>query len=185
MKWEEFQNYWNCHISQEKFIDIRFIIKLAIQKLKISSNRLLAASRPIRPFLIDLALSTTKGCSLYYKWLRRKAILSNKIIKRERKWHGELGTIYSIDFWNKTWYFCASICIDNRLLWLQYQIVRNSLQTNYIVSHFIRNVSAKCHYCQDSNSNELISHLFYSCNVVKLLLDEVSAFFIDYNFVYA
>ena len=50
MQWEELKNYWNCDISQEKFIDIRFIIKLAIQKLKISSNRLLAANRPIRPF---------------------------------------------------------------------------------------------------------------------------------------
>ena len=180
MEWEEFKNYWNCNISREKFIDIRFILKLAIQKLKISSNKLLAANRPFRPFLIDLAMSTKKGCSLYYKWLRRKAILTNKIVKRERKWHEELGTVYSLDFWNKTRHFCASICIDNRLLWLQYQIVRNSLQTNYIVSHFMRNVSSRCHYCQDSN--ELISHLFYSCNVVKHFLDEVSTFFMGFNF---
>ena len=72
---------------------------------------------------------------------------------------------------------CASINFDNQLWWLQYQIVRNSLQTNYIVSHFKPNVSPTCTYCRnldnlDWNPNNLekISHLFWTCvNVCKFL----------------
>ena len=112
--------------------------------------------------------------------LRKKSILSNKIGKRQYKWHGELGEVYSLDFWNSARNFCAKIIIDNKLLWLQYQIVRNSLQTNYIVSHFVRNVSPLCEYCQESN--ELVSHLFWFCNVARLFLQEVTYYFDQFNF---
>ena len=112
--------------------------------------------------------------------LRNKSILSNKICKRENKWHGELGAIYSVDFWNSTRKLYAKINIDNRLLWLQFQIVRNSLQTNYIVSHFMRNVSPLCDYCQESN--ELVSHLYWLCNIVRIFLQEVTSYFEQFNF---
>ena len=182
MDWNQFCEHWGCDISQEKLTDIRYIIKLSIQKLKISNNRLNGANRPMRPFLIDLALSANSGCSLYYKWLRKKAILSNKLEKRENKWHKELGTVYSLDFWNSSRKHCASINIDNKLLWLQFQIVRNSLQTNYIVSHFNGNVSPLCEYCLQSN--ELVSHLFWLCFFVQQFLREVTDYLQQFGFLF-
>ena len=59
-------------------------------------------------------------------------------------------------------------------LWLQYQITRNSLQTNYIVSHFQRNVTRSCQYCQ--NSDELISHIFWSCIKITDFLQQVISY---------
>ena len=90
--------------------------------------------------MIDIALSSNKGCGRYYQLLRKKAILNNKIHKRESKWHQELGTHFSIDFWNNARRFYTDIKIDNKLKWLQFQTVRKSLQTNYIVGHFMNNV---------------------------------------------
>ena len=55
-------------------------------------------------------------------------------------WHQELGTHFSIDFWNNARRFYTDIKIDNKLKWLQFQTVRKSLQTNYIVGHFMNNV---------------------------------------------
>ena len=144
LQWQDFCKLFNCNISEEKYIDIRYILKLAVQKLKISSNRLIPANKPIKPFLIDLALMCNKGCSTYYKILRKKAVLSSRIYLRENKWHTELGSSFSVDFWNKIRTLCSKIYIDNKLLWLQYQINRNSLQTNYIVRHFQRNVTRYC-----------------------------------------
>ena len=66
------------------------------------------------------------------------------------------------------------------MAWLQFQIVRNSLQTNYIVSHFMRNVSPLCDYCQESN--ELVSHLYWFCNIVRIFLQEVTSYFEQFNF---
>ena len=62
------------------------------------------------------------------------------------------------------------------LKWLQYQIVRNCLQTNAIVSKFMRHVPKTCSYCQGPDSVELISHLFWSCPVVSNFLNDVFTF---------
>ena len=57
--------------------------------------------------------------------------------------------------------------------WLQYQILRNSLQTNVIVSKFKRDVSKFCTYCPNTDSLELISHLFWNCHIVTDFLNAV------------
>ena len=104
----------------------------------------------------------------------KSRVLSNKIAKREQKWHRELNTLFSISFWEKARKLCASICHENPIKWLQYQIVRNSLQTNLIVSHFIENVNQECHFCQ--LYAESISHLFWLCSIVGSFLEGVFVF---------
>ena len=100
--------------------------------------------------------------------------LSNNMTLREQKWHAELNTTFSIIFWEKTRRLCASINFENPLKWLQFQIVRNSLQTNYIVSHFIRSVNPECFYC--GLSSETISHLYWFCPIVSDFLKEIFPF---------
>ena len=175
----EFCERHGSNISEEKYIEIRYVIKLAIQKLKISINRLYPAYYPQKPFLIDLVLLSNKGCQPYYSLLRKKFTLSNNIYKRENKWHEELGSIFSVGFWNSTRKLCSCIDFDNKLKWLQYQVIRNSLQTNFIVSHFKANISSKCGYCQESD--ELISHIFWTCRVVKTFFAEIIAYFAGIN----
>ena len=176
MEYDDFKTRFGIDISQEKFIDVRYTIKRAISKLKMAHNRLNCANFPDKPILIDVALSINKGCSIYYKLLRKVINLNNKIFLRDSKWHLEIGQQFSIQFWNNARKLCASINFDNYLKWLQYQIVRNSLQTNYIVSHFKPEVSATCSYCDSENSLEKISHLFWSCPRVSEFLEEVFRF---------
>ena len=92
---------------------------------------------------------------------------------RENKWHLELNSRFSIHFWEKARRLCATITEENPTKWLQFQILRNSLQTNYVVSHFIPNVSPNCQYCQISP--ELTSHLFWTCGIVSDFLLDVFA----------
>ena len=167
----DFQDRYNLIISEHKYIDLRYIINLTFQKLNFPPKNLLCAAYPQKPTLIDIALVTNKGCSSYYKILTKKQVLRNKIILRDEKWHSELQTIYSIGFWDKTRKLNSSIQFNNNLKWLQFQIIRNSLQTNHIVSHFVRNVSPMCKYC--SESEEKISHLFWFCQNVSSFLVEV------------
>ena len=175
MPWADFCERYDCNINIEKYIDIRYVITLAVQKVGIPTNRLIPSNNPQKPFLIDIALSSNKGCGRYYQFLRKKSILNNKIHKRESKWHQELGTIFSIDFWNNTRRLYTDIKIDNKLKWFQFQTVRNSLQTNYIVGHFNNNVQKQCQYCGENF--ELISHIFWSCRIVRSFFDEITVFF--------
>ena len=108
--------------------------------------------------------------SPYYKILSKKRCLQNKVGLRDEKWHVELQAIHSVDFWDGIRKLNASISFNNNIKWLQFQIIRNSLQTNYIVSHFIRTVSHLCKYC--NNFSEKISHLYWDCVYVKTFLNE-------------
>ena len=109
-------------------------------------------------------MSTTKGCSYYNKLLSLKSVLKNKIQRREEKWHAELGSTFSVYFWNKARKHCDNIFFDNQLKWLQFQVVRNSLQTNYIVNHFMPKIPKICSYCKECSSIEIISHILLMLN---------------------
>ena len=100
--------------------------------------------------------------------------LSASVNKRELKWHQELSTVFSLDFWSNARKLYSEVSMDNKLKWLQYQIVRNSLQTNFIVSHFKLNVSRLCSYCH--HADELISHVFWSCSLVQRFLVQLINF---------
>ena len=180
MECNDFCNRYEIDISQEKFIDIRYTIRTALLKLKMQPAQLNCAHFPQKPLLIDIDTSTSKGCSKYYKILNMKANLNNKIYLRENLWHLELNQHLSVQFWDNAKRLCASINFDNQLRWLQFQIVRNSLQTNYIVSHFKPNVSPTCSYCRNLdnlernlNNLEKISHLFWTCVSVSEFLGVV------------
>ena len=115
---------------------------------------------------------------MYYKILCWKSGLNSSLMKRETKWHFELNLIFSADFWAKSRKLCSDIPYDNRIRWLQHQIIRNSLPTNVIVSHF-RNVSKLCDFC--AMEDELVSHLFWSCNVVQVFIAKVKSFLLSPN----
>ena len=171
---DEFCERYTCDVSVEKYIDIRYVISVSFLKLRIDNCRLVPIQRPYVPFLIDVILSSKRGCRPYNRILQKKACLSSNIQKRESKWHNELGTVYSLDFWSNSRKLYSEVYLDNKLRWLQYQIVRNSLQTNVVVSHFKVNVSRLCSYCHQAD--ELISHLFWSCSHIQRFLDQLLSF---------
>ena len=174
MNREDFCTKYNLEVAENNFVEIRYIIKTALQKIGCPLNKVLPVSHPNKPLLIDVALATLKGCSFYYKLLRTKKNLKNCMGAREQKWHGELGVLYSVDFWEKSRKLCASINFENPIKWLQFQIIRNSLQTNYIISHFIQNVNPECKFCL--LSSETISHIYWICPIVGQFLEEVFVF---------
>ena len=170
MGYEAFRENTGINIDEIKHIDIRYIIKSSLQRLKLSESRLAIVSYPMIPTLINIALATKKGCGPYYRLLSKKRYLENNIGKRDEKWHAELDSVLSVTFWDNVRHLNSTIDFDNPNKWLQFQIIRNCLQTNYIVSHFIRNVSPLCQYC--GFSNEKISHIFWFCSIVNIFLNE-------------
>ena len=65
----QFCERYSVQLNLEKFIDIRFAINLALQKLNLPQTRLNVVQLPQRPIIIDIALSSRKGCSCYSKLL--------------------------------------------------------------------------------------------------------------------
>ena len=94
--------------------------------------------------------------------------------QRKDKWLKEVNVVYSLQHWDGARRLYSNTLLDNKIKWLQYQIVRNSLKTNHIVSRLKSNVASSCSYCLEAD--ELLSHLFWSCTVVRSLLNQIIFF---------
>ena len=127
---------------------------------------------PSQPLLISIANYTKTGCYSYCKFLKKKITLNKSLSGRENKWHQELDIVLGTNFWKKTYNLTAGIKFGNKLKYLQFQINRNSLYTNYKVNKFKPYISPSCSYCSiDPEAtileSELVSHLFWSCVHVR------------------
>ena len=149
----------------------RHLLNDAKRRVGLSPSTVLATQLPFQPLLISIVTSVKSGCSKYYRLLRRKACLNTNLCSRENKWHQELGYSLSREYWNRTYKLTSEFSNDNRMKWLQFQINRNSVFTNYKIHKFNRQVAPTCTFCiqgqPDTPNLELVSHLFVNCDAVN------------------
>ena len=168
---QEFELRHTATLTDDSFTELRYIIVSSIRKVGLNYENIPPVLLPLQPLIVSLVTRFKKGCSIFYRHSRKAKSLTNLTADREDKWHKELNKTYGIEFWNSTYKLVAGIANDNALKWMQYQIVRNSLYTNYRVSKFNNSVSPMCTFCQ--SSEEKISHLYFHCHRVQLFLDKV------------
>ena len=167
---EKLERKYDVNLSEETYTELHYIIKTARNYLGITDCVKLYHVKPYQPLLIQTLQMVKKGCNVYYSMIRKPKNLKQNLSKRESKWHEELGCSLSVKFWNRCYAWCATIKHENKIKWLQYQINRNCLFTNYKVNKFSAQVSPHCSFCSINNEGEqyfeTISHLFYDCNIV-------------------
>ena len=167
----QFKDRYNIDIDNDTVIEIHYIIKSTFKENGLKDNFRPKIQLPSRPLLIQIANVTDKGCSMYGKYLRTKKWLKINLSKRENKWHQELNFTLSIDFWNRVYTNTSQIRHNNRIKWLQFQVNRNSLYTNYKVNKVNPQKSPFCTFC--NQHFELVSHLFYGCIYTSRLLNDI------------
>ena len=87
-------------------------------------------------------------------------------MRSELKWHEKLGTVLSVIFWDNIFRLPQKMLVPNRIIWMQIQINKHLLPTNYTVSQYDRKVSPLCSLC--SLHNEELHYLLWGCQVVGL-----------------
>ena len=178
---DELEMSHNCILDMDTFQELLQTIKTSLRSLGLPDFYATVTNYPYQPLLIRIIRSSRKGCRTYYQLMRKKVSLNNNLTTREAKWHTELNTTYSETFWTKTYQLTSGIRCENRIKWLQFQINRNSLYTNYRVNKFNAQVSPFCTFCQQDPSNvpslEKIAHLMYDCHLVQNLWTEVGDWF--------
>ena len=125
---------------------------------------------PYRPAFYSLVSMQTKGCNRWINLNKKAYGTPRGIGLREEKWAQELGRNPGINFWNNCYIYTTKIFYSNKIKWLQYQIVRNSLKTNVIISKFTQ-TGPNCTFCQ--NAPETISHLFWECSKIKTFIESI------------
>ena len=166
----DLENKYQIELSEENILEMHYIIKTTFRSLGIDQRNFLSPCLPTQPLLINLANISKKGCRAYSKFLKKEKNLKTSMTNREEKWHAELQTVFGVNFWNKTYSLTAEIRFENKIKWLQYQVVRNSLFTNYKVNKFKPHISPLCTYCSHTENppkNELVSHIFWDCRYIN------------------
>ena len=182
---QEIENKYQIVLSEDCLLELHYIIRTTKRSLVIDESSSEPIFLPFQPLLINIANLAKKGCNLYCKFLKKKRNLSSTQSEREFKWHTELQATFGTDFWGKTYSFTAGIQNENKIKWLQYQIVRNSLYTNYKVNKFKPHISpfrTFCGHLGNSPPRELVSHIFWSCNFVQTLWQTIKAWLGTLNF---
>ena len=175
MSKELLETTYNIAVDEASYVELRYIINTAFTKHNLKQQDVPTVLLPMQTLLVNIANITTKGCNQYYGLLRKAKAVKNVLQSRQDKWHEELGHIYSTQFWRTTYQALPFIRYDNRLKWLQFQIVRKCLFTNFRVNKFKTHISPLCTYCRVEN--ETISHLFFLCPITLTFLNQARDFF--------
>ena len=185
MSKEEFECMYQINMDHQTFVEFTYIIKNTRQRLGLVDTVGVAVFRPSQPLIIAIANSVQKGCNKYYYYIRRRFNMTSTINEREEKWHEELGYTLGVRFWNKTYKLTSDIKNDNYMKWIQFQINRKSLYTNYILNKFQATIPPSCTFCVRSGSSnpklELISELFFDCIPVNLFWGDIRDWLLTLN----
>ena len=174
---ERFNEIHSTDINMANYERLKIAILSGISTLGVGLDDAELHIKPRQPLITHIAMKNKKGCHYFYNIIRTKENLKPILSKQEAKWHLELNTVLSLSFWEKSWALLSNLKHNNDMRWIQFQILRNSLKTNKIVSKFIPLVNEKCSF--GCNESELISHLFFNCRHVHTFWSELNDFLID------
>ena len=164
---EDLNRKYNIKLNFLNYHRIKEVILNAIKNLnyKIFDEGLSDLAAPVLPIVQKLSCIQTKGCRLFYEVLKSKDWSVCSTSDSESKWHQELDTNLSVTFWDKIWKMQKNAICSNKMKWINLQILRFILPTNYSVSKFKPNQDPGCSFCP--NHLEKLPNLVWSCPVVR------------------
>ena len=173
----ELHRKFNINISPVYLIKIHQAITSAANDLNFNLGRAEWHCEPRQSIIIRLAQKQISGCRPFYNVLRARLNERGDNTRSEDKWHEQLNTVLSIDFWNSALRLNSNHKNDNFAKWLQFQLIRNTIFTNDRVSKFKPNVTEKCELCDLETENAL--HLFYQCFISQRFWVEIKQYLLQ------
>ena len=179
MTQKQLKEKYNVTLSNTQLNKLQLAMETAANYLNFNLGLAEWHCEPRQSIILQIASKSKKGCQTFYKVLRARHNERGVSTRSEDKWHDQLESILSIDFWDKAMRLNASIKYDNFAKWLQFQIIRNSIFTNDRVSKFKPQVGEKCDFCALETENSY--HLFYQCYVSQQFWVQVKLYLLKFN----
>ena len=130
----------------------------------------LSCSRPFIPLHLQVLHKGLKGCQLFYKIFRSEHL---KMPNCTLKWSEILRFGYTDP--KRVWGFIFKACfksvVDNQIVWFQYKIINNILNTNQYLHRIKLRSDNICSLCQVSPED--ILHMFVQCSEVRVLWNNI------------
>ena len=156
------------------------MIKKAAEEInnKICDPRLNNLEEPKLPLIHKLSCLERKGCRSFYVALKSREWAKLGTKNDENRWHVELGTIFSIDSWNKIWRINKYALVSNKMKWINLQLLKHLLPTNYTVNKYKPTQDPRCSFCTDHL--ERLQDFAWNCPVVREFWEMVGNFISTY-----
>ena len=157
---------YSIHLNFLNYHRIKTVIKNAAKNLnyKTFDANLSDTKSPRLPLIHKLSCLQSKGCGSFYQTLRARELARRSTAECEAKWQTELGTTLSINFWDKIWKLNKASLGSNKIKWVNLQIYRFILPTNYTVNKYKTSQDPGCSFCP--NHIEKLPNLLWECPVV-------------------
>ena len=159
---------YNLAISVFDYHRVKLMIKSFINKYK--TNNIFTMSRPFLPFHVRTIFQSPSGSKDFYKIFMQYE--ADEPICKEI-WSKNINFYINDEIWQNIFKACIKSVIDNDLVWFQYKILFNILDTNeYLYKIKISN-SNLCRLCGECP--ETILHLFAQCKEVQDLWQNLNS----------
>ena len=158
---DDFCNTFSININ---FLEYNALLR-AIRQFRISRyNGIPVLDRkletPTIPNLVRIITKDSKGCRFIYEHL----IKNNQIPTSRRKWENNYGFGGNYE-WKKVFDIPYKTTLSTRTRWFQFRLLHRILATNIFLQKNGFVDSDRCSFC--NNASETLSHLFWSCDIVK------------------
>ena len=174
----ELNENYDIKLDFLRYHRVKTIIELGSERLnyKILNPDYSDICIPRQPILFKLSNLSKKGCRIFYRTLRARDLLSNSTEAAESKWQKEIKLTFSIKFWDDGWKLIKNPNIDNKSKWIQLQINRFILPTNYSVNKYNPNQDPGCSFCPQNSHLEKLQFLLWDCPKVNSFWTHVETF---------
>ena len=159
-------NFLNYHRIRKAIINAATWLNHKIYEEQFSDTKL-----PRLPLIHKLSCLSSKGCRPFYVALKSREWSGISTSESENKWLAELGAHFSLEFWEKIWFLNKQSIVSNKTKWVNLQICRFILPTNYSVNKYKPSQDPGCSFC--IHHLERLPFLIWGCPVVREFWDMV------------
>ena len=164
---EQLNIKYDIRLNFLNFHRLTNLIKKAANDLnnKIFDPKISDLQAPFLPLIHKLSSIGTKGGRIFYEALKARDWAKSGTKDYETKWQMKLNTTFSVDFWNKIWQINKFSLVSNKMKWINLQILKYILPTNYTVNKYKPSQDPRCSFC--TAHTEQLPDLIWGCLVVR------------------
>jgi len=180
ISFEQFNTNSDLNLSRAQFNKIKDMCKMA--KTKYSKKD---GSKEKCVDISDFMNRKKKGCKRYRKMIVGE--IDNFIPHNIVKFAESTDTVINLETSKKINSIWANTALGNSTRTFLFKLHNNTLGYNQTVAHFVRGHSPNCTFCDILGNQEITPesplHLFYECQAVEVLTNNIFSWMLDTNTV--
>ena len=121
---------------------------------------------------VQKTLMLRNSVSKHFYWNLLELAHNDDNSSSRYRWETELGIVIIPTMWEALYYLGMSTTVSTKLRYFHYRVLNKILVTNVTRAKWDKDISSKCHYC--NQANETILHLLCTCKIISKIWTNLS-----------